>query len=880
MPASTPSDEGLETRKIDPSERRATLDDPWPDPADGADPRLIVQRYLVIEEIGRGGMGRVMRAYDPKLEREVALKFLKAETFDPQGRARLLREARIMAKLNHPNVVAVYDVDVDPDHGVIIAMELVRGTTLDCWLVEQCPSPLQVLQTFGDAGRGLAAAHRAGLLHRDFKPSNVLVASDGRARVTDFGIAKPHGDLLTSLRSGRWRPRGSLPSPGPSPGRSLTDPDTVLGTPKYMSPEQHNGRDLTPAADQYAFCLALWETLVDEYPFTVAQLRRAKAEGPPAWPATPGVPRAIGEALRRGLAPRSEDRWPDMDSLLVVLSRRPERRRRWWWMSATIAATGLGAVGWTISRDSSRDRLEADTSMCRAKGEAIADVWNDEVERKVRDGLRATEAIYAERTTDTVIDRLDRQAREWRVARTESCLDAEVRRVWDAPTRARAEWCLDDRRLELGAFIEELNRADAEVIQRAVDATANLAPIAPCRDTTMLQQGPQLPPADDRPLLADVRAKIFRAQTLQAAGKYSEGLDVLDPLIEQLEHQGWSLLLARAKAAEANLQRALGAYDRAEEAGRTAYMEAVGVGAWHLASSVASTLACNVGLDLVRPDDGLLWIDHARAFAKHADDIQGILEGKILVCVAGIEFSMGKYEDAKLHYQDALAIMYRTWGPSHPKTIDIMVNQAVTYHNLGLLDEARELFEHALELKEQSLGEDHPAIASGLTNLATMHMSTGHYVRARELYWRARDIYERTLDPAHPKIAKILTGLASIYRKEGDLTSAQRLNEQAIGIIENAHGPDHPDLAAYLNNLANLHTHNGNNDEARRLYERARDLTEASLSPDHPKLVKILTNLASVVPEDQAARLRRRVAELREHAKARAERERIELRER
>ncbi len=265
-------------------------------------------RFVVLEEVGRGGMGRVLRAYDPKLQREVALKVLRGEMLRGEGHARLVREAQAMARLSHPNVVAVYDVE-DTPRGVVLVMELVDGVTLQRWLRTE-RAWREVLASFVDAGRGLAAAHAQGLLHRDFKPANVLVASDGRVKVTDFGLAKSAPDGPASIQ----RASASFPSVDPSLLESsevsiadeLTHAGTVIGTPKYMAPEQHCGEPLDAAVDQYAFCVVLWEALAGVWPFAppgsepepererddpYRDVVRRKLAGPGAWPTSVAVPK-------------------------------------------------------------------------------------------------------------------------------------------------------------------------------------------------------------------------------------------------------------------------------------------------------------------------------------------------------------------------------------------------------------------------------------------------------------------------------------------------------------------------------------------------------------------------------------------------------------
>ncbi|MFP2913145.1 protein kinase domain-containing protein, partial [Pyxidicoccus sp. 3LFB2] len=231
-------------------------------------------RYVVLERIGRGAMGDVYAAYDPELDRQVALKLLRPEGRHLEElRSRLLREAQALARLAHPNVVTVHDVGVAGDC-LFLALELVEGTTLAEWL--KAPRAQgEVLRVFRDAGLGLAAAHAAGLVHRDFKPSNVLVGQDGRVRVTDFGLARPSNRGL--------RPRAASASPrapnGPAP---LTRTGVLVGTPAYMAPEQQQGQGVDALSDQFSFCVALYEALHGVRPFeglNLEELARAAREG-------------------------------------------------------------------------------------------------------------------------------------------------------------------------------------------------------------------------------------------------------------------------------------------------------------------------------------------------------------------------------------------------------------------------------------------------------------------------------------------------------------------------------------------------------------------------------------------------------------------------
>jgi serine/threonine protein kinase len=233
-------------------------------------PTSRVGRYELLGELGRGGMGVVYAARDPALDRPVALKLLRSDFGAASGAARLVREARALARVSHPNVVAVYDVGEEGGR-VFVAMELVRGYTLREWQARAPRSVEQVVDLFLQAGRGLAAAHAAGLLHRDFKPENVLVGDDGRVRVSDFGLAR--------LLAGEAGPgSGRMGAGAVAVDRALTAAGTVMGTPAYMAPEQLRGEPVGPACDQFAFCVTLYEALWGGRPYGDANIAALRPE--------------------------------------------------------------------------------------------------------------------------------------------------------------------------------------------------------------------------------------------------------------------------------------------------------------------------------------------------------------------------------------------------------------------------------------------------------------------------------------------------------------------------------------------------------------------------------------------------------------------------
>ena len=377
-----------------------------------------IGRFLILGELGAGGMGQVFAAYDPKLDRRVALKVVRGAP-DHDGsawRARLIREAQAMARLSHPHVVAVHEVDTDRDTDQLyVAMELIDGTNLAQWLCDAPRDWREILDKFLAAGEGLAAAHAAGLVHRDFKPSNVLVGADGRVRVADFGLVRARGEVdRGDLASNRLR------------DESLTQVGAMIGTPAYMAPEQVGGHLADERCDVFAFCVALWEALYGVRPFSadssvdrLAAIKRGEL-GPPALDA--GAPRWPQPHLRRGMSYEPADRWPDMRSLLAALARDPaaeraRRRRAVLGAAAALLLGGLLVWGlsslWTLARARAREadaqqRLDATTgriAALRAEGRAdeAAALFDAFVAAPEHQGTRALAQALRRRAEDTLL---------------------------------------------------------------------------------------------------------------------------------------------------------------------------------------------------------------------------------------------------------------------------------------------------------------------------------------------------------------------------------------------------------------------------------------------------------------------------------------------
>ncbi|WAS89958.1 serine/threonine-protein kinase [Nannocystis punicea] len=793
-----------------------------PEPGTSADdplqPGARLGRYVLTSLLGAGAMGVVYAAHDPELGRVVALKLLRPHQYGrrPHLEERLLREAQAMARLMHPNVAAVHDVGRIGDR-IFVAMEFIRGQTLAAWLRAEPRPQREILARFLLAGRGLAAAHSAGLVHRDFKPENVLVTEDGQVRVVDFGLARAAGDdPLAST---------AISSDGTPALADLTATGTVLGTPNYMAPEQHAGRPAEARSDQFSFCVALYAALYGARPFvgdTVESLAAAVRAGrlrPP--PRGARVPRHIRRALLRGLSVAPADRFPTMDALLVALAREPGRRLR----AAAGAVIAAGLVG------TAAYAYAAEPGLCRGAARHLAGVWDGERREQVT--LALTQAGASTGAVREVTATLDDYAARWVAMRTEACAATWIHGEQPEALLGLRTSCLDARLRELQALGERLRAADRETGEQAVRAAHRLTDLASCADVEALT-APVRPPADPqtRREVEALRARLAEVKSFWNAGRYREGLAQARTLTPAARALGYRPLVAEALHLEGVLADELGEFEAAARS-----LEAA---VWQAEASRHDVAMANAltdwwwiaALEQARYDQ--LPVFEARLTA--ALERLGrppAREATFLSMRGRIALERGELDAAEADLRNALAIVERRFGPDDLRTLEIVFFLAGVALQRTDGAGALPLLERVLAGQQRVLGEDHPDVAFTVETLGAALYAVHRYDEAEAAYERALAMMQRHLGPDHHRIATVLHNLALVHAWQGrDEDAIDRLR-RATSLSERELGPDHPKTDDIRTALASALSRAGRYAEAEPMFRRVLANLRERVGPRH-----------------------------------------------
>jgi predicted Ser/Thr protein kinase len=757
-----------------------------------------VDRFLVLEPIGAGAMGVVYAAFDPRLDRRVALKLVRPDVstrYGESARDQLLAEARALARLNHPHVVTVYEAGTWRDQ-LFLAMEYVEGTTLKTWLRARPRSWREVLDVFVDAGDGLWAAHRAGLVHRDFKPDNVLLGGDGRTLVTDFGLVRPAGGV---------------------PGDEAET--TLAGTPAYMAPEQWAHHAVDARADQFAFCVALWEALDGARPFAgtdEASLSAAVSRGE-VQPARARLPQFLRRALLRGLAARPEDRWPDMGALLVALRRTPPRP--WVMAAGGVAALLLLAVGTWVGT-----ALVRTERPCQGGPGLLAGIWDDGRRASVRAALASAATPYAEATADGALRALDGYAAGWLAQYAEACQATRVRGEQSEAALDLRTGCLQRRLRDLGALADLFQRAPATASERAVQAAYALPPLRECAELDTLSARAHLPvDPEARARVESVQGQLSAVRALVSAGDWGPATRARAeavagqartaghlPTLAEASHQ-LGVLLAKAQEA------------RAAEA-------ALSEAAWSAQAGHDDRLATRARIDVVAVMAEQELRDTASdrpvreaqaALARLGNDAE--LEARLETAAGALLVAQERCQQALPHLRRAQALSDVAWRDDDPTRAEVLDALGNALRCTGNYSAARAQHEGALALRERTLGKAHPDVAVSLNNLGNVLVGQEDIAHALPLHQRALEIRQRTLGPHTLPTAQARYNLGTDLILLGRRAEGRLQVLEALAVQEAILGRDSPRLALALATLGHADIEMG--EPARAVGELERALT-------------------------------------------------------
>lgn len=815
-----------------------------------------IGRFILLETLGSGAMGEVYAAYDGHLDRKVAIKLVHSRTARSHtAKKRLLREAQTLAQVSHPNVVQVYEAG-EFDGRVFLAMEYIRGVTLGSWLdsIENLPERTRqrdIIRQFIAAGRGLQAAHDAGLAHRDFKPDNVLIGDDGRLRVVDFGLARvvpaarPDGKQTNDIGIRDVEEKGhvaqvdaksaisacledtvdldaapdssspsalgledtglpnivapsapgledtelpiestpsapgledtelpvesALPAPRTEdilPGRkaaiSFTATGTIMGTPRYMAPEQMHGRLADSRSDQFSFCVALFEALLGRFPYpgnTLAELI-ASVERHALEPIrSREVPAPIRRALQRGLAVEPDHRYADIGELLDTLEswlRQP--RRRSLAIMAVISALG---VGYGVTQQGQKQH----TPVCEGARQEIAQVWNPQRESAIEQVILGTDSPYAKEAWTRVKEGLDSYSTQWAAMHRNACVMHQQGQQSSQFLDTRMA-CLDRRRHALTRALDVLSETDINTLDRTVDVVQKLPRVDYCADTQALMD--EVPPPEEpavRTLVDDLRSRLDRVQSLESMGRYEDATELATALVDEAKQLPYPPIHAEALLSEGRVRMNQAPRDRA----LAPLASASYIGFRYKADVIGlEALARQVFIEALQPgNESLPPRAMVEALAERSPD-RAFVHALLLNNVGVMYLNRGKRERAREYFERAIAAKANTSVEDDLELVNVHANLArLTHYDAKRVD----IFQQATHILEQRLGPSHPRSIDMRANYALYHPSPKQGIEIKRAACERYRFHPSRKD----KRAYCVLALSYLFAEIGDISSAQEL---------------------------------------------------------------------------------------------------------
>ena len=774
-----------------------------PSPAAVAAAGQRLGRFTLTRLLGRGGMGEVWAARDPELDREVAIKLLRFDLggLDGGGYGPLRREAQAMARLTHPNIVRIYELGSGA--GLLFcAMELVDGETLRQWLATPRPWR-ETLRVLVDAGRGVAAAHAAGVVHRDVKPDNVMIARDGRILVTDFGLARFTGVASDAM------PVDAAVAVGSGAQVLLTRTGAFVGTPRYMPPEVIEARGGDAASDQFAFCVMAHEALYRSRPFvgsTIGELLQSIHDGPAAPPRRRSGPsRRVGRCLRRGLAFDKEARWPTMVALLSSLERaaRPWRRRRV--VIATAAATAALALpaALTLPGRSGPD----EEALFRAAGESrMARSWSPARAARLRSAFaRASEAGVPQKGEDAARG-LDGYRAAWLAMRTDAWSATNVRHQQPARVMEERMRCLDLLAEELEAFASLAAEAKPGDMGRIADGVDHLTPVATCAtEATITAKFPRAVDPESHPeVYRQFEVEDARLRAALLGKPPADLLKELSIAVAESERAGEPGLTAGRLRFLANAQEEAGEFAASVETDRRMIQVAARARRHDMVAQAWIDMMDTLGSKLNRTDEALALEPAARAALAQAGD-QPDQRANLARALSSIATVKGDFAAAARGDQEAFDALVAAHGPRDTQVAITEVNLSMSLFNLEQDDEAVRHAQHAHEI---------------------LSTAGARYDRPRAL---------------------TLLVQAWIAQRRQDFAASARYAKDAVADLERLNGSDNIQLASARRQLGVALSELGRHEEALAQMKPAEQAFLNAGGPKRPEVIDIQIDLANVL---------------------------------
>lgn len=731
-----------------------------------------IGRYQLAQPLGAGAMGVVYQAFDPVVDRQVALKLLDVHTFTDADV--VLREAQAMGRVNHPAVVSVYDAGVTDDY-VFVAMELVQGQTLRQQPTRGALTARQWYAMFAHIAEGLAAAHDAGVVHRDFKPENVLVDRQGMAKVTDFGLA-----------------RVSVPVANLTFAPDAVARTHAAGTPAYMAPEQLAGGSADARSDQYSFAITLFEVLNGRRPFVATNITalRAAMQAPIVeWGNSGGAARTL---LTRMLAPQPEARFSTMHDVASAL-RRLAAPRRWPWLAATVVSvTALATVVLVLAWP---ERNVANP--CAAADAEVITAWTPAQASALQQAYDRVSLPYAALARDNAQRRLDGYAATLRAGYTAACRATHVQHTQSPALLDRRTQCLDRGTAALQATGQLLTNADANVVTHTVEALDQLVDVRNCADiATLADEVPVPSEPNTRRDVAVIRRQLAEADNTLVTATFETGIALATAAAAKAATLGYRPLEAEALWVLGNLQYAASASTSAQATFERAALAAVAGRSRWLEARIRARLAVLCAINWDQPAQSQQQIELGLALVETLQGSDAI-KAKFMSAQAALLSLRGDRKGALQLLQSAVAKLPDLDERDRAELDQDLGDAFIANDRMA---DALPVLQRSADEARRRFGPDHPDFANCLRSLAIAYQASDP-AKSVDVMIQAHMIYTKVLPPLHPQLATVKSNLGALLVEFNRTAEALPYLVAARDLETQIMAADHP---AHIETLANL----------------------------------------------------------------------------